>query len=394
MTTRQTFAEYARNALSHRPRVPWYRLSVPGWSPVRRIVGLFAITWVPMFVFALVQGVAIAPTPRGSFLLDFATYARFFIGIPSLIVAETIIDPRLQGAMRRFVDDKFVRDEDLHVFERAKARLARRRSSVVVTILIAALAAFGAWRLTVEAERGFAPDSWQSIHLGSGHLLRYSLAALWNHMVAVPVVLFLGYRWIWRIIIWAVFLMDVARLDLELVPTHSDRMGGLGFLEEAHRSYAALALAVSSVVSADAAFRIVFERANLDVFEQPGIVLLVIMQTLFLGPLLVFCPVLARGRRIGVMLYGALAVHYNRDFHEKWVKGSFPGDAALLGAADIQSLADMGNSYRYVNDMRAMPFGRRAILTIAVATVLPGLPLLLLVVPLREVIRAMAKAVL
>jgi hypothetical protein len=94
------------------------------------------------------------------------------------------------------------------------------------------------------------------------------------------------------------------------------------------------------------------------------------------------------------MSYGSLVVHYNRDFHEKWVAGSSPEDAPLLGAPDIQSLADMGNSYRYVNDMRVVPFGRRAVFTIAIATVLPCVPLLALVMPMREVIRAMVKAML
>ncbi len=394
-TTLVEHARHAFSALSHRPRVPWYRLSAPGWSPARRILALFAITWLPMFAFAVAQGVAIGPTPRGSFLLDFATYARFFIGIPALIAAETVIDPRLQLAIRRFVDDHFVRPADLDAFERARGRLERLRASPVISMLIAGLAVFGAWRLTIESERGLAADSWQLIHFGhGGHVLPYSLAAIWNHMVAVPVILFLAYRWIWRILIWAVFLTKVARLDLDLVPTHADGTGGLGFLEETHRSYAVLALAVSSVIWADAAFRVVYEHASLGAFERQAIVLLVLMQLLCLGPLLVFCPLLARSRRAGVMSYGSLVVHYNRDFQEKWLGDASTEQGELLGAADIQSLADMGTGFSRVIEMRPIPFGRRAMLTVAIATILPALPLLVLVMPMNELIRAMAKAAL
>ena len=32
-------------------------------------------------------------------------------------------------------------------------------------------------------------------------------------------------------------------------------------------------------------------------------------------------------------------------------------DEALLGSADIQSLADLGNSYGFVQEMRFVPFG-------------------------------------
>jgi len=103
---------------------------------------------------------------------------------------------------------------------------------------------------------------------------------------------------------------------------------------------------------------------------------------------------LARSRRAGVMAYGSLVVHYNRDFQEKWVSSASTDQGELLGAADIQSLADMGTGFSRVIEMRPIPFGRRAVLTIALATILPGLPLLVLVMPMNELIRAMAKAAL
>lgn len=40
---------------------------------LRRSVALAAITWVPMAVLAAWEGHAVDPTPRTSFLLDFAT---------------------------------------------------------------------------------------------------------------------------------------------------------------------------------------------------------------------------------------------------------------------------------------------------------------------------------
>jgi hypothetical protein len=43
--------------------------------------------------------------------------------------------------------------------------------------------------------------------------------------------------------------------------------------------------------------------------------------------------------------------------------------------------------------MGLTPFGRRAVLLLTLATVLPGLPLLLLVFPIRDIIDALAKVV-
>jgi len=109
------------------------------------------------------------------------------------------------------------------------------------------------------------------------------------------------------------------------------------------------------------------------------IVVLVVMLVLFLGPLLIFTPAMAQTRRDALRSYGSLVTRYNTSFQEKWIDGPGPQDEQLLGSSDIQSLADLSSSCRLVADMGLTPFGRRAVLLLTLATVLPGLPLLLLV---------------
>ena len=125
-----------------------------GHSITRRIIITLMITWLPMCAFALLQGIALGPSPQESFLLDFATYARFFIGIPLLLMAEDIIGSRMRQAGLRFVDNGLVGPDDYPGFERAVANLARRRESVVATIIIVLLAALGAWQFTYESVSG------------------------------------------------------------------------------------------------------------------------------------------------------------------------------------------------------------------------------------------------
>jgi hypothetical protein len=375
-------------------RVGLRREGARRWSLQRRIATLVLITWVPMCLFALLQGTALGPTPRASFLLDFATYARFFIGLPILLLADEVVGRRLRTAGLQFVRDDFIRREDVPTFERAVARLARRRESSIATAVILGLAALGAWRLTFEAATGrIASEDWRSIALPAGHALDFSLAALWNNLVALPILLFLVYRWLWRILIWAVFLADVARLKLKVVPTHADKAGGLGFLEVAHASFSIIAFALASVASAEAAFGVVYEGASVTSFKTPLIVLIVVTLLLFLGPLLVFSPTLARNRRAALGSYGAITSRYGRDFQEKWMGGEEPSEASFLGSADIQSLADMGNSFRFVSEMGVVPFGRRAVLQLALATALPFIPLALLVVPPSQILEVLKKVV-
>ena len=84
-----------------------------GPSIGRRMIGFLLITWIPLFILAMIEGLALGPTPRESLLLDFPTYARFFLAVPLLFLSEVIVGPRLQTAGLNFVRGNFVRPEDM-----------------------------------------------------------------------------------------------------------------------------------------------------------------------------------------------------------------------------------------------------------------------------------------
>jgi hypothetical protein len=73
--------------------------------------------------------------------------------------------------------------------------------------------------------------------------------------------------------------------------------------------------------------------------------------------------------------------------------GSAPPDEELLGTGDIQSLADLGNSYGLVRHMRMVPFGLEDITCLAAVTATPFLPLLLTVWSPEELIMRIVKVV-
>jgi len=70
-----------------------------------------------------------------------------------------------------------------------------------------------------------------------------------------------------------------------------------------------------------------------------------------------------------------------------------PPPEEVLGAADIQSLADLGNSYALVREMRAVPFGLEDISRLAAATAAPLVPLLLTIFSPEELIMRVIKVV-
>jgi hypothetical protein len=137
----------------------------------------------------------------------------------------------------------------------------------------------------------------------------------------------------------------------------------------------------------------VFQGADIEAFKLHFAVLLVVAELVLLGSLLVFCPMLLRTRLEWLQQYSLLVTLYNRAFHEKWISGKPSSDEPLLGSADIQSLADLGNSFETLRGMKAFPFSLRVVIQLALVTGLPSLPLLLLVMPVGQILELLTKAV-
>ena len=220
-----------------------------------------------------------------------------------------------------------------------------------------------------------------------------SFTGLWYRLVALPILQFFWYRWLWRLLIWVSFLWTVSRLNLNLVASHADQAGGLGFLGTAHSSLGILAFGLSSVLSAEAAFLIVVHEADIKTFQVQYNALLVIIELIFLGPLLLFVPILIRTRLAWLRDYSLLVARYNRAFDAKWIRGKSAADDALLGSPDIQSLADLGSSFEYVRGTKAVPLSRMVVTQFAIVTSLPCLPLILLVMPIGKILDLLTKAV-
>jgi hypothetical protein len=110
-----------------------------------------------------------------------------------------------------------------------------------------------------------------------------------------------------------------------------------------------------------------------------------------LAPLLMFTPQMMRAKRKGLSDYGLLAQRYVESFEQKWIIHDTSASEELLGAADIQSLADLGNSYAFVREMRPVPFGLNDISRLVIATAAPLLPLLLTIFSPEELILRVIK---
>jgi hypothetical protein len=77
---------------------------------------------------------------------------------------------------------------------------------------------------------------------------------------------------------------------------------------------------------------------------------------------------------------------------ESWLREDGKGEG-ILGIADIQSLADLGNSFAMVREMRAVTFALDDIKTLVAAAALPLPPLVLTIMPLDELLSHLVKLI-
>jgi len=111
-------------------------------------------------------------------------------------------------------------------------------------------------------------------------------------------------------------------------------------------------------------------------------------------PLTLVAPKLSRVRRAGMLEYGRLANRYTEQFDKKWVHSAEQNPEPLLGTGDIQSLADLGNSFGLVEAMSIAPITKRLVMQLVVQAGLPLVPLVILGTPTPELIREVLKMVI
>jgi hypothetical protein len=312
-------------------------------------------------------------------------HVRFLVAMPLLIIAELVVHRRMRPLVRQFLERNLIPESSMTRFEGAIASAFRLRNSVLAEVLLIALV-YGVgiliiWRQYVALDTA----TWYATPSAEGSTL--SLAGMWYGYVSLPIFQFLLVRWYFRLFIWTRFLWQASRIELSLVPTHPDRVGGLGFLAGTVFAFTVLAVAHGALVAGQLANRIFFVGAALPDFKAEIAVVVVLILCLVLGPLLVFVPQLAQAKRKGLREYGTLAVRYVREFDGKWLRGGAPADEPFVGSADIQSLADLGNSYEVVRTMRTVPITKDAVVRLVAATLVPIVPLLLTMMPLEELLK-------
>ena len=354
----------------------------------RRLLIITALAWLPLLLLT-VLGSSAGNVGRLSFFHDVEVHVRFLIALPVLIVAELVVHSRIRPVVSRFVERRIVLPQDLPRFDAAIGSATRLRNSVPFELgLLFVIYTVGLWLWNSRV--GITLPTWYAL---PGDRWNLTPAGYWYVFVSIPILQFILLRWYLRFFIWFRFLWQVSRISLNLIPTHPDRCAGLAFLGKSAYAFGPILFAQGAMLAGLVASRVLYRGESLLGFklQMGGFVAFFVVA--ILAPLLMFTPQMARAKRNGLADYGLLAQHYVESFQQKWVPGAIGTSEELLGTGDIQSLADLGNAYSVVREMRVVPFGLEDITRLAAATAAPLLPLLLTIFSPEELIMRIIKVV-
>ena len=355
-----------------------------------RIIVITLFAWVPLLLLTALGG-RLTSGVKVPFLYDVEAHCRLLLTLPLLIGAEVTIHRRMRMMILQFVERQIITPSALPKFEGVIGSALRLRNSPVIELGLLALVFFAAsfWLKGVLAIQS---DTWYAAVTAGEKVL--APAGYWYQFVSLPIFQFIILRWYFRLFIWGRLLWQVSRLELRLVPSHPDGCCGLGFLGGNAFAMGPFLMAHSVLLSGFIANRILYEGTRLPDYRFEIVAVALLLYIVGLGPICVFAPRLLRQRIHGLYTYGPLASEYVIGFEKKWMEGQRPNDEPLVGSGDIQSLADLANSFAVVQNIRPFPFGKAAIIAVAVFVALPLLPLSLTMFSLQELLARLVQVLL
>jgi hypothetical protein len=370
----------------------WARLSDDNLQLLaRRMAAVVVVAWLPLLILSLIEGHAWSGL-RVPFLRDVDVHTRFLVALPLLFAAEWVLHQRLRLAINKFRERQLVPEAQyqryLAALQSARTWLDSIWPEFLLLVFVYAVGLGGIWRNIAMLQA----DAWYGT-VTDGRLVT-TAAGRWLGLVSVPLFQFLLLRWYFRLLVWWRLMWQLSRTDLNLQPLHPDHAGGLGFLSQLSQAFMLLLVAQGTLASGWIAEQIFFAGAHLPEFKLELAAVTAVTVFLVLGPLLFFSPVLARARRSGLGAYGNLATRYAHDFDQKWLRGRAPENDSLIGSGDIQSLADLGNSYATLKQMRMVVFDTKTVIPLVAALLAPVAPLLLTMISVEELLAGLVKILL
>lgn len=371
---------------------PFYRVQeishlVTGkrWNLGRRVALAIGLSWLPLVVITLLS----KPQTIGGLLTDYAVNVRMVIAVPVLLAGQILMESTFAAIVRHIREAELLSSSEQVKMDLTIGKLIRLRDSVVAEVIVVVIA-YLHLATVFHLRRGIASD-WAVSSIGNH--LHWSPAGWYYALVCLLLYQFLVGISLWKWVIAICFLFRLSRLDLQLVPTHPDHHGGLGFLGMSPAGIAPTIFVGCIAIGSTWRTEILMHEAHLLDFKIDAMVLLAIVLVIAMGPLVFFVPRLVRLRRQGILQYGILGQIQSTEFHKKWILNRKGHEDDLLAAPEVSTMIDYSASYDNIEKLLPFPIDLGALFWLILAIVVPILPVVLAEIPFISVMKGLLNAV-
>lgn len=355
----------------------------------RRAILFVALAWGVPLVLSLAQGRAFASPDGEPYLLDLGVWARFFVAVGLFILSEKQVEDRLQSNLAQFVRAPILDPSSYASAAAAVASALRRRNSRYAEIACLGLA----YLMTVGTYlrfHGAEISGWAISTTNAGSA--FTPAGWWALLVSTPLFIFLLLRGLWRHLVWALLLRQIAALKLRLVATHPDGKGGLAFVAGYPNAYSMFVFAVSCAVAVALARTVFEEGVSSQVFTGVLLIWLLLVLALFAFSLQAFAKPLSDLKQRSLMIYGAEATRFFRADE----RNALGINVIVRGEEkdQVPESPDPSKSYAAAKKLSSILLSRAAIVPLTVAALAPFAIVGATQLPLKEVVSTLKKLIL
>ncbi len=341
------------------------------------------LVWLPI---AIGEGVRFAMGHEADpTFFDLSLHARVLFTLPIMLYAERLLDGNVASSIRSLYNGHFC---DGSRIDRIVDAAERMRDSRRVELLLAATAILGGqlalWNV-------YGASGW--IHGGQG-VTSWPFPQVWYAIVALPIVQFVMFRWLWRWLIWTYAVFRLSRVRLYLIATHPDYACGLAALTRPMTGFSGFVLAISGLLAAAWGTQVLHGYTTLRPLLPMLVAFLLLSLAVAVLPLLPLSRHLFTARRKSLAEYGDFARRFDMHFHRKWIDARDDASHEIMTAPDPSALHDFSESFAVISKTRPFVFGPRHVLTVWTAGFVPMVPLFASALTVEQVLRRIIATVL
>jgi hypothetical protein len=353
----------------------------------RRAVVFALVGWLPIALWALIRGRFIQAAAGEPLLHHYGVHVRCLVAIPLLILGEATLHKAALRYFPQFISSGLVDDATRPAFESLLRAVRRWRDPALPWLLM--LGAALAWTFVNRATNRGDELSWA---FDENHTLGFG--GVWFVYVVRPLFVTLLLGWLWRIALLVLFFARLGKLNLSFVPSHPDRLGGLGFLQKLPNAFAPVSLALSATISSRWAHDIVYHQQSAAALKLPAAMFVVVWSLLLLSPFVPLMPVLRAARGAALPNYAAMVAEQGRLVRRRWIDGTTKAEGPLLEPDGVGVIADAATMYNAVLSMRILPIGTPSLGAILLPIVAPMLVVAALQIPIKTLLLGLLKTLI